>query len=159
VIEENIMRKISLSAATSILALSAALSLATPAARADEVASRCGQDGCDRIRCDDSGNRCVRYSDYDNYYNGYTNGYDRGRDYSDGSYGGEPTYDNRYDNRDDNGYYGGYDDHGSGYEGDFDPYDRGQLVCDSSGDRCYSGASPYWDYREYYRLHGYHWDR
>lgn len=30
-------------------------------------------------------------------------------------------------------------------------------VCDSDGDRCYYSTSPYWNYREYYRRHGYRW--
>lgn len=37
-------------------------------------------------------------------------------------------------------------------------YDRGYRVCDSDGDRCYLSNSPYWDYRQYYRNHGYRWD-
>ncbi|MDE2181452.1 MAG: hypothetical protein KGJ78_00370 [Alphaproteobacteria bacterium] len=41
---------------------------------------------------------------------------------------------------------------------DFDN-DRGTYrVCDSDGDRCYLSREPYWNYREYYRRHGYHWD-
>lgn len=45
-----------------------------------------------------------------------------------------------------------------------DGYDRGGYdgsrtfrVCDSDGDRCYGSTSPYWNYREYYRRHGYRW--
>jgi hypothetical protein len=37
-------------------------------------------------------------------------------------------------------------------------YDDG-FVCDPDGDRCYRSDSPYWDYREYYRRHGYRWLR
>jgi len=33
----------------------------------------------------------------------------------------------------------------------------GHLVCDSDGDRCYRSDSPFWNYREYYRRHGYRW--
>jgi len=47
------------------------------------------------------------------------------------------------------GYRG--DDYGSGYG-------YGQLVCDSDGDRCYRSSEPYWNYREYYRRHGYRWN-
>ncbi|MGH6877317.1 MAG: hypothetical protein ACREHV_08060 [Rhizomicrobium sp.] len=36
--------------------------------------------------------------------------------------------------------------------------DHGRLVCDSDGDRCYRSASSHWNYREYYRRQGYHWD-
>lgn len=38
-------------------------------------------------------------------------------------------------------------------------YDRGRhAVCDPDGDRCYLSRSWRWDYRQYYRLHGYRWD-
>lgn len=37
-------------------------------------------------------------------------------------------------------------------------YDGGYRVCDSDGDRCYMSSRPYWDYRQYYRNHGYRWD-
>ncbi len=145
-----------LSATASVLAISAALSLSTPA-QAGEVASRCGQFGCDRIHCDYSGNHCVRYSDYDSYYNGYTNGYDRDRYGSYGGYGDEyydrgPAYDN--------GYYGGSESYGNGYYGGYGPDygGYGHLVCDNAGDRCYRTNAPGWNYREYYRQHGYSWD-
>ena len=36
-------------------------------------------------------------------------------------------------------------------------YHRMHDVCDSDGDRCYLSESDYWNYREYYRIHGYHW--
>lgn len=40
-----------------------------------------------------------------------------------------------------------------------DDYDRGRhTVCDPDGDRCYSSRGWRWDYRQYYRLHGYRWD-
>jgi hypothetical protein len=35
-------------------------------------------------------------------------------------------------------------------------YDDG-FVCDPDGDRCYRSDGGYWDYREYYRRHGYRW--
>ncbi|HEY3777587.1 MAG TPA: hypothetical protein VGL35_05975 [Rhizomicrobium sp.] len=34
----------------------------------------------------------------------------------------------------------------------------GHLVCDPAGDRCYSSDAPHWDYREYYRRHGFRWE-
>jgi hypothetical protein len=141
--------RLSLFAAVSVFAVSAALSAASPA-KAGDVATRCGQYGCDRIRCDYSGNHCTRFSDYDSYYNGYTNGRyggyydDRDRPSDDGGYYGGREYDNGYygGREYDNGYYGGY----------------GHLVCDNGGSRCYRSDGPYWNYREYYRLHGYTWD-
>ncbi|MDR3526431.1 MAG: hypothetical protein P4L57_04060 [Rhizomicrobium sp.] len=61
-------------------------------------------------------------------------------------------YDRDYDNR----YDRGYEDR-DGYR-DSDWSGRGlRYVCDSDGDRCYASESRYWDYREYYRRHGYHW--
>jgi hypothetical protein len=52
------------------------------------------------------------------------------------------------------GYYdGGYGrDYGRDYDGDR------HYVCDSDGDRCYSSRGRYWNFHEYYRRHGYHWD-
>ena len=121
-------------------------SLAAPA-QAEETATRCGQYGCDHIRCYDRGDHCTRYSDYDSYYNGYTNG-TSGYGYG-GNYGGYDNYgddDQVYD-----GTYGGYGSYGG--------YDSGaRLVCDSEGTRCYQSYAPYWDYREYYRIHGYRWN-
>ncbi len=32
------------------------------------------------------------------------------------------------------------------------------LVCDPDGDRCYESRGWHWNYREYYRRHGYHWN-
>jgi len=124
--------------AFALTAAALAMVLSAPAFAGD-VARRCGDNGCDRIHCDYSGNHCVRYSDYDERYNGYVNGYygqsyDNGYRY--GGYGQSPY---------DNGYYGGYD---SGY---------GHLVCDNAGSRCYRTNAPYWNYREYYRQHGYRW--
>jgi hypothetical protein len=59
------------------------------------------------------------------------------------------------------GYYGGRD-YGYGYRYYDRPYGYSYgygygVVCDSDGDRCYSSLEPYWNYREYYRRHGYHW--
>jgi hypothetical protein len=120
--------------------------LAAPA-QAGETATRCGQYGCDQVRCHDRGDSCTRYSDYDSYYNGYTNGA-----YG-GSYGG---YDNYGD--DDQVYDGAYGGYGSGY-GSYGGYDNGaRVVCDSAGTRCYQSSTPYWDYHEYYRVHGYRWN-
>src|SRR5580698_5835229 len=121
-----------------------------PPAQAQETAERCGQYGCDRVRCDDHGNHCTRYSDYDSRYDDYTNGYDRGyRSNYTGNYGGYDNYgddDQVYD-----GAYGGYGSYGG--------YDSGaRTVCDSEGTRCYQSYTPYWDYREYYRIHGYRWN-
>lgn len=46
----------------------------------------------------------------------------------------------------------------SRYDSD-DVYDRGRhVVCDPDGDRCYLSRSWRWNYRQYYRLHGYRWD-
>lgn len=40
-----------------------------------------------------------------------------------------------------------------------DDYDGGRhMVCDPDGDRCYLSRSWRWNYRQYYRLHGYRWD-
>lgn len=32
------------------------------------------------------------------------------------------------------------------------------VVCDPDGDRCYESRGWRWNYREYYRRHGYHWN-
>lgn len=45
-----------------------------------------------------------------------------------------------------------YDD---GYSYSYSDY---HTVCDSDGDRCYRSRGSYWNYREYYRRHGYHWE-
>lgn len=38
-------------------------------------------------------------------------------------------------------------------------YDRDRhVVCDPDGDRCYESRGWSWNYREYYRRHGYHWN-
>ncbi|HSM96611.1 MAG TPA: hypothetical protein VLT91_11235 [Rhizomicrobium sp.] len=64
----------------------------------------------------------------------------------DGSYFGDSSYrDHRYD---DANYYDGYRDR--------DRY--GGYVCDPDGDRCYRSHRRYWDYHEYYRRNGYHWN-
>lgn len=118
--------------------LSAALSIsAVSPAQADNLAVRCGGYGCDAIHCNYTGDRCFRVDGY------------RG-DYYRSDYSGEGDYD-RSDY--DRGYYGPryrpYSYAGYGY--------YGRLVCDSDGDRCYRSDSPFWNYREYYRRHGYHW--
>jgi hypothetical protein len=126
-------------------------------AAADEIATRCGSYGCDHVDCRDQGNHCTRYSDYDGYYNGYTNG-----GYTNGDYGGYDNY-AQSPSYDDNGYYGGYNNaaptYDNGYYGGNDSYSAARLVCDNEGTRCYSSYTPYWDYREYYRIHGYRWDK
>lgn len=72
--------------------------------------------------------------------------------------------DRAYDQRDDGREYrhrGRGRDHGEEkYEDHYGRggYDRGYRVCDSDGDRCYLSSNPYWDYRQYYRNHGYRWD-
>lgn len=93
--------------------------------------------------------------------------YDDGYGY--GGYGGDSYYGG------DSGYYGSYDDgyrhhkkkkrhykydRYDRYDGRYDDsyrYHRSYSACDPDGDRCYSSNSPYWDYREYYRRHGYSW--
>jgi hypothetical protein len=158
------MRKLlALTGATAALVLSASIT----AQAGEEVATRCGQFGCDQVRCDHSGNRCVRFSNYDSYYNGYTNGPNGGY-----GYGNEYGY-NGYDSYGYNNGYGGYAApaygtppvnnynggapyaYSNGYYGGYGP---GNYVCDSEGDRCYQSSSPYWDFHEYYRLHGYRWN-
>jgi hypothetical protein len=92
--------------------------------------ARAGDDEYSRVYCDDSGYHCYRVQ------RNYEDDHYRNRDYR----GDAPYYDNS-----------GYDDD---YYGD-----RGwHYVCDSDGDRCYSSTGPYWNFREYYRRHGYHWD-
>lgn len=133
-------------------------------AQAGDVATRCGQFGCDQIHCHDFGNRCVRYSDYDSYYNGYV-----GAGYGDGYggyYGGYDNYgpdDQVYDGAYGNGAYGyGYGNYGYGNYGGYGAYggygNGMHMVCDSDGTRCYQTTTPYWNYRDYYRVHGYHWN-
>ena len=137
-------------------------SLAAPA-QAQDTAERCGQYGCDQVRCHDRGNHCTRYSDYDSYYNGYTNGYSGGygSDYS-GNYGGYDNYgsdDQVYDGAYGNGAYDRGYGNGAYGNGTYGGYGNGvRVVCDSEGTRCYQSYTPYWDYREYYRVHGYRWN-
>lgn len=83
---------------------------------------------------------------YDGYYDRSHRKKDRSYKYD--SYYDRP-YDGRYGHRRSNRHYDGYDR--GGYYG-------GYRVCDSDGDRCYSSGSPYWDYRQYYRNHGYRWE-
>jgi len=159
------MRKmLALTGAAFGLLLSANL---TAPAHAGDVATRCGEYGCDQIHCHDDGDHCVRFSDYDSYYNGYVGG-GYGSDYG-GNYGGYDNYgtdDQVYNGAYGGSYYGGYGnyngsygggDYGNGYYGGYANGPR--LVCDSDGTRCYQSDRPYWDYHEYYRVHGYHWDR
>jgi len=112
-----------------ILGLGASLMSATPAAA--DVAVRCGAYGCDEIHCNYTGDRCYRLGNSTGY------AYRARYSYGDGRY-----------------YRSGYRDYD---RADYDDY--GHYVCDSDGDRCYRSPSPYWNYREYYRRHGYHWVR
>ncbi|MDE2112473.1 MAG: hypothetical protein KGJ79_15115 [Alphaproteobacteria bacterium] len=51
-----------------------------------------------------------------------------------------------------------YSDHNWDHGRDWDRgYHHMRYVCDTDGDRCYRSGSDYWNYREYYRIHGYHW--
>jgi hypothetical protein len=173
-------------------------SLAMPAqAGGGDVATRCGPQGCDHIKCHNDGNFCVRFSDYDPRYNGYigagvyADGYSGYSDNYAGGYGN--YYGNEYYGNSGNGYYGngyvgneyrgtgvfsgggngynggyygngynggyygnGYGGYGNGYYGGYGG--GSHYVCDTYGDRCYSSYAPYWDYREYYRRHGYRWN-
>jgi hypothetical protein len=79
------------------------------------------------------------------------------------SYGTPYTYDNDSDRY---GYGDSYPRDTQIYRGeryrdedqdDYRPAYR-HYVCDSDGDRCYRTNRDYWDYREYYRRLGYHWD-
>jgi hypothetical protein len=75
--------------------------------------------------------------------------------YDDGYYRHHHGY--GYYGRDDGGYdvYPRYRHNDYGYE---DDYGYGSYrVCDPDGDRCYRSGSPHWDYKEYYRRHGYRW--
>jgi hypothetical protein len=93
------------------------------------------------------------YSGYSGYYDGYRGDNYKGDSYDRGYYGKSykghkhKHYDSyrSYDHHD-RGSYGGYGGHYGGYR-----------VCDSDGDRCYGSSEPYWNYREYYRRHGYRW--
>ena len=117
--------------------LLAGLAGATPA-EAGNIATRCTSYGCEQIHCNDTGDRCYHVGGY------YRSGYYRSAYYSTGD-----RYGNRYRQI---GYrYGDDGDYG---------YDRGyggHLICDSDGDRCYRSDERHWNYREYYRRHGYHW--
>jgi len=105
-----------------------AMSIVEPApAAADNVATRCSSYGCEAIRCNYTGDRCYRIDGFRR--DAYESSW-YGEDY------GRSYYDEPY-----------YERIGYG----------GRLVCDSDGDRCYRSDSPFWNYREYYRRHGYHW--
>jgi hypothetical protein len=60
--------------------------------------------------------------------------------------GDDPCY--RSNDRDDDRY---------GYDRDRYRTRYRHTVCDSDGDRCYQTYDRYWNYREYYRRHGYRW--
>jgi hypothetical protein len=36
--------------------------------------------------------------------------------------------------------------------------ENSHRVCDSDGDRCYASRATHWNYRVFYRRHGYRWD-
>jgi len=84
------------------------------------------------------------------YYDGYDGGYNRG--YHEKRYKGDSRrYRDNYRDYDHHDRRGDYrDSYGDGGYG-------GYQVCDSDGDRCYGSSEPYWNYREYYRRHGYRW--
>ncbi|MBV8978244.1 MAG: hypothetical protein JO261_08090 [Alphaproteobacteria bacterium] len=112
-----------------VLAALGAAALASLPARAG------GYDGCYGYEC---------YRGDDGYYGGY---------YGDG-YGAGSYFDGGYDG---DGYHGGY--YRDRYDGDGHyGYGYRHVVCDSDGDRCYRTYRDCWDYREYYRRHGYHWE-
>lgn len=75
-------RSTAVSLALALIAATAVLTV--PEARADEgnIATRCDANGCDVIRCDDTGDRCVRldrrYRDRGAYNGGYDGYYDGG---------------------------------------------------------------------------------
>ena len=86
----------------------------------------------------------------------HAGGYDDGRIYCDDS--GYRCYRAR---RDDDDSYWNRDDWRGDRDGDYRDrdWDWGRHeVCDSDGDRCYSTSGRYWNYREYYRRHGYRWN-
>ncbi len=118
---------VSLSAAA--LGLIGVFTSASPA-RAHDIAVRCSSFGCDQIVCNFTGDRCMRFSDYDSRF---------------------PSFKSFF-GRSDVGFrhaaWGG----GSGFNR-FSPH----VVCDNRGGRCYPSLSPFWDYREYYRRAGYTW--
>ena len=75
---------------------------------------------------------------------------DYGEDY--GRY--ERSYDDERDDRRDPYYRGEYRGDWGGSAG---RRHHGFVVCDPDGDRCYRSRHPDWNYREYYRRHGYRW--
>jgi len=95
------------------------------------------------------------YRDRGYYYDGYRADGDHRRGCGaphcgDAVVASHPVPDDAYDDEDDDAY----DGH-PGYDG---PPGGGRFrVCDSGGDRCYISSTPYWNYREYYRRHGYRW--
>ena len=96
--------------------------------------------------CADDWRYCDRYlrDDAPYYYNsGY---YWGGHGYHSG-YGYDRGYRRHYGYR--------RHDYGHGYDSDYGS--GGFVVCDPDGDRCYRSGEPYWNYRTYYRRHGYHW--
>jgi hypothetical protein len=143
--------KILLTAAVAAFGLAAGTSGASAA-----LAVRCGPNNCDYVECHDNGNHCRRLDRPDflsghpwraqgSYYQPARFTLAGWREDDEDRYDGD---DGRYDGR----YYEG------GYYRDGDWRHELHLVCDSDGDRCYRTHDRWWNYREYYRRHGYHWD-
>ena len=105
------------------------------------------------------------YNNDHNYYDptnygGYSNNYQKrqhnsGSGYYDNTDGNYQSTRPRHESRDD-GDRSYQDGNRDGYRG----RSRGSdAVCDPDGDRCYRSEGSNWDYREYYRRHGYEWTR
>lgn len=106
------------------------------------IATRCDDDGCARIHCNFTGDRCFFIDGYDDEWRYACNG---DCDQDDG-YRDDDRYGGRRDGDCCGDYRGYYNCCSDGY------------VCDPDGDRCYESESPWWNYREYYRRHGYRWE-
>lgn len=131
------------------LALAAGLALPLtallPAAASAQLAVRCGPHDCDYISCHDDGNHCVRLDTPDfithprwsreALLRAAWRQDDPGRDWRDGWRG------------EDGGWHYAAERWHHGLH----------RVCDPDGDRCYYSRARWWNYREYYRVHGYHW--
>ncbi len=118
---------------------------------------------------------CHQHGRYTNNDYGFYDPYYR-VDHSQGNYGGDSRHQKRQHNSG-----RGHHDNTSGYyqntpprhesrdhdtrrhqDGNRDGYRGGSRrdnVCDPDGDRCYRSEGSHWDYREYYRRHGYEWTR
>lgn len=140
--QRSSIRSAALAAAAS---LSAVMVTACVAPAAAQTAIRCDGDGCAVIRCHNDGNACVRSDrgDFDGDWGAPA--------YLRAGWGEEGDGWNRPDR------WHGW--RGDGAWRDASAYDRPGLrrVCDPDGDRCYFSRARWWNYREYYRVHGYHW--